>query len=68
MRHLDNVGVEWGTDWVIKHILQEELTSIDIDEALTQFKAYQEQLQQAATAPAVEQPTEEPAAEEPVTE
>jgi len=42
--------------------------AIDIDEALTQFKAYQEQLQQAATAPAVEQPTEEPAAEEPVTE
>lgn len=33
MRHLDSVGVEWGTDWVIKHILQEELTSIDIDEA-----------------------------------
>ena len=32
MRHLDGVGVEWGTDWVIKHILQEELTSVDIDE------------------------------------
>ena len=33
MRHLDSAGVEWGTDWVIKHIHQEELTSIDIDEA-----------------------------------
>lgn len=32
MRHLEGVGVEWGTDWVIKHILQEELTAIDIDE------------------------------------
>ncbi len=33
MRHLDGVGVEWGNKWVIKHILQEELTSVDIDEA-----------------------------------
>ena len=32
MRHLDGVGVEWGNDWVIKHILQEELTSVDTDE------------------------------------
>ncbi len=30
--YLDGVGAEWGTDWVIKHILQEELTSVDIDE------------------------------------
>ena len=33
MRHLDGVGVEWGTSWVIKHILQEELTPVDIEEA-----------------------------------
>lgn len=33
MRHLDGVGVEWGNDWVIKHILQEELTPVDTDEA-----------------------------------
>lgn len=33
MRHLEGVGVEWGTDWVIKHILSEELTSVDTDEA-----------------------------------
>ena len=33
MRHLEGVGVEWGTDWVIKHILQEELTAIYPDEA-----------------------------------
>ena len=32
MRHLDGVGVEYGTDWVIKHILEEELTPVDIDE------------------------------------
>lgn len=33
MRHLESVGCEWGTDWVIKHILQEELTPVDTDEA-----------------------------------
>ncbi|MBX3041514.1 MAG: hypothetical protein KF789_12475 [Bdellovibrionaceae bacterium] len=32
MRHLDGVGVEWGTFWVIKHILEEELTPINIEE------------------------------------
>jgi hypothetical protein len=32
MRHLDGVGVEWGTDWVIKHILSLELTPVDTDE------------------------------------
>ncbi len=32
MRHLEGVGVEWGTDWVIKHILLEELTPVDADE------------------------------------
>lgn len=32
MRHLDSVGVEYGTEWVIKHILETELTPIDIDE------------------------------------
>ena len=32
MRHLEGVGVEWGTDWVVKHIIQEELTAIDTDE------------------------------------
>ena len=33
MRHLEGVGCEWGTDWVFKHILQEEITAIDTDEA-----------------------------------
>lgn len=33
MRHLEGVGVEWGTSWVIKHILEEELTPVDTDEA-----------------------------------
>lgn len=33
MRHLDGVGVEWGTSWVIKHILEEELIPVDLEEA-----------------------------------
>lgn len=33
MRHLDGVGCEWGTSWVIKHILEEELTPVDTEEA-----------------------------------
>ena len=33
MRHLEGVGVEWGTDWVIKHIILEELTAADTEEA-----------------------------------
>lgn len=32
MRLLPEVGCEYGTDWIIKHILQEELTAIDTDE------------------------------------
>lgn len=32
MRLVDGVGCEYGTDWIIKHILQEELTAIDTDE------------------------------------
>ncbi|HAZ13254.1 MAG: hypothetical protein A2X86_00500 [Bdellovibrionales bacterium GWA2_49_15] len=33
MRHLEGVGCEYGTDWIIKHILEEELTPVHIDEA-----------------------------------
>lgn len=33
MRELEGVGVEWGTEWVIKYILKEELTPVDTDEA-----------------------------------
>ncbi|NCN41654.1 hypothetical protein GW916_10465 [bacterium] len=32
MRHLEGVGVEWGTSWVIEHILQEELTPVALEE------------------------------------
>lgn len=32
MRYLAGVGVEWGTSWVIKHILEDELTAVDADE------------------------------------
>lgn len=33
MRHLGDIGVEYGTDWVIKSIIHEELTAIDVKEA-----------------------------------
>lgn len=33
MRHLEGVGVEYGTHWVIKHILKEELTAVDLEKA-----------------------------------
>ena len=33
MRHLEGVGVEWGTSWVIKHVLEEELSGVDLEEA-----------------------------------
>ncbi len=32
MRLVDGVGCEYGTDWIIKYILQKELTAIDTDE------------------------------------
>jgi hypothetical protein len=37
MRHLPAVGVEYGTDWVIKNILEEELTPVDLDSAFEDF-------------------------------
>lgn len=33
MRLLEGVGVEWGTSWVIKHILKEELAPVNLEEA-----------------------------------
>jgi len=36
MRHLKGVGVEYGTDWVIKHILEEELEEVDLEESFKQ--------------------------------
>ena len=32
MRHLSGVGVEYGTDWVIRHLLQTHCTPVDGDE------------------------------------
>ena len=32
MRKIPGVGVEFGTDWVITHILETELSPIDTDE------------------------------------
>jgi hypothetical protein len=36
MRELDGVGVEYGTDWVIKHIVESELEEVDIERNLEQ--------------------------------
>ena len=33
MRHLDGVGVEWGITWVIKNIIEEEITPANTEEA-----------------------------------
>lgn len=33
MRKVDGVGVEWGTAWVIEHLLQNDLAPIDLEEA-----------------------------------
>ncbi len=32
MRHLDGVGVEYGTDWVIEHFIKEHCSPIDAEE------------------------------------
>lgn len=32
MRLVPGVGCEYGTDWVIKHILETELTAVDLNE------------------------------------
>lgn len=36
MRLIPSVGCEYGTDWVIKHILETELDAVDIEEAFEQ--------------------------------
>lgn len=33
MLHMDGVGVEYGTDWVIKEIIESECEAVDIDQA-----------------------------------
>ena len=37
MRHLEDVGVEYGTEWVIESIVKEELQSIDTEEIFEQM-------------------------------
>ncbi|MHC4071038.1 MAG: hypothetical protein ACYTGS_03230 [Planctomycetota bacterium] len=32
MRHLDGVGVEYGTDWVVEHLIKEHCSPIDAEE------------------------------------
>lgn len=37
MRHLDGVGVEYGTDWIIKELLREELSPVNLEESFSQM-------------------------------
>ncbi len=37
MRLLSEVGCEYGTDWVIKHILETELETVDLGESFEQM-------------------------------
>ena len=37
MRLLPEVGCEYGTDWIIKSILEAELTPVDLDEEFEEF-------------------------------
>ena len=32
MRHLDGVGVEYGIDWVIEHLIEEHCSPVDAEE------------------------------------
>ncbi len=32
MRHLDGVGVEYGTDWIIEHLIKENCTAVDAED------------------------------------
>ncbi len=36
MRLVDGVGCEYGTDWVVKHILETELKAVDLEESFEQ--------------------------------
>jgi hypothetical protein len=37
MRLLPEVGCEYGTDWIVEHILKSELEPIDMDQAFEDF-------------------------------
>ena len=37
MRHLQGVGVEYGTDWIIEHLIKEHCSEIDADEQYEDF-------------------------------
>ncbi|AYF43705.1 hypothetical protein BALOs_0694 [Halobacteriovorax sp. BALOs_7] len=47
MRHLEGVGVEYGTDWVIESIVEEELEAVDLEEIFSQMieELYGEEIQ-----------------------
>jgi hypothetical protein len=33
MRSVDGVGVEYGTDWIVEHLLESNLSSVDLEQA-----------------------------------
>jgi len=37
MAHLDGVGVEYGHDWIVKHIIETELSPVDTEEAFEEY-------------------------------
>lgn len=37
MRHLDGVGVEYGTEWVIGHLIEQHCTPVDNEEAYAEL-------------------------------
>lgn len=47
IRHLGGVGVEYGTEWVIKSILKEEISEVDLEESFEQMmdELYGEKIQ-----------------------
>lgn len=47
MRHLKSVGVEYDTDWVIKNVIEEELSEVDVEESFEQMieELYGEEIQ-----------------------
>lgn len=36
MRSVDGVGCEYGTEWIVKHILETELEPVDLEDAFEQ--------------------------------
>jgi hypothetical protein len=50
MRPLDGVGVEYGTEWVIEHLIKEHREPIDTEEAYEELLDFFAHLQIAGQA------------------